>query len=156
MKAIYAAGKTQHIIGPADEHCPHLHTWKIAKRYTAQIIGPIRTVFYTCEDCHEALQHEIAQNFILCNDCRKPLQPEEVIGWSPYDHTPGDPTIYLCPECTCGVKHLDRIEYDRAAFLEDMSDRQQALKMSCMSGEAQSLRYIPPVISKSIDNHLGR
>jgi hypothetical protein len=154
MKAIYAAGKTQHIISPHDECCPHLHQWKIAPYYTAQIVGPIRTVFYTCKSCHEALQNEIAQNFILCNDCRKPMAPEEVICWSPYDSNPAEPTIYLCKDCECGTKHFDRVEYDRANFVQSYPVKQRNLRLLATSDAGMNMRYIPEPLRRRIDQHI--
>lgn len=156
MKTVHISGKTQRILKPTDEHCPHLHTWKIARRYTTQIVGPISTTFYTCLDCHEALQNEIAQNFILCNDCRKPMAPEEVVGWSPYDHTPSDPTIYLCSECVCGVKHLDRIEYDRATYSDALTVKQRQLAIESFSAPSLSIRFIPPAVTKVVDKYMSR
>lgn len=115
-KPIYYHGRYLKGIVVTGSHCQHLREGDMAYRSIMQVVDGKAVTHFLCTTCNEALCEQIYYTGVKCNDCGIALDYTQAVAWSPYDTNPHEPQFYLCAECSCGEKHLNRIEHDRATF----------------------------------------
>lgn len=117
-RPLYIHGYIKAGVTADDGCCKHLSVGQTAYRFVIQKVEGKSDRYYMCLTCHEAMMSELYQSRVCCNDCHKSMEPGEAIPWSPYDGNPNDPVMHLCADCESSPKHFNRIEQDRAAFLQ--------------------------------------
>lgn len=120
-KPVYYHSRYRHGITVTGSHCNHLREGDTAYRSIMQVVDGKAETHYLCTACNEALCQEIYYSTLTCNDCGKKMPYQDAVGWSPYDTNPHEPKFYLCAECACGTKHLNRVELDHQSFVSPLT-----------------------------------